>query len=290
MLSSIRTKQLMITAAITLLTAFLFSRDIKGLVKPKTEPTKVTAREQVETAPTTLAINLAEISKSAKTKLNIDASSEISGLEAKYADASVQVEQLTLAKTLAKKWNSLEQPIPSAMYLEIVAEKEQTLESWLATGDRFLSAFDAVRDSTLLPTLLEKANFAYKNAIAIDSASNEAKTGLGITIVNGLGMPMQGISMLMEVVKKDPNNLKANLSLGTFAIKSGQFDKAIARFKRVIEIKPSPEAYFYLGTAYENLGNNEEAIDTYLKSKKLASNPTLSKFVDGKVLELKSKN
>ena len=80
------------------------------------------------------------------------------------------------------------------------------------------------------------------------------------------------------------------MALGTFAIKSGQFDKAITRFNSIIAMKPSPDAYFYLATAYENLGKNEEAVNAYLNSKKLAANPTLSTFIDKKVAELKTKN
>jgi tetratricopeptide (TPR) repeat protein len=76
-----------------------------------------------------------------------------------------------------------------------------------------------------------------------------------------------------------------------FAIKSGQFDKAIIRFNDIIaNIKATPDAYFYLATPNENLGNNmTEAIDAYLNSKKLAANPTLSKWIDTKVAELKNK-
>jgi cytochrome c-type biogenesis protein CcmH/NrfG len=39
---------------------------------------------------------------------------------------------------------------------------------------------------------------------------------------------MQGIALLLEVVAKDPNNFSANLNLGMFAMKSGQYDKAVA--------------------------------------------------------------
>jgi cytochrome c-type biogenesis protein CcmH/NrfG len=42
---------------------------------------------------------------------------------------------------------------------------------------------------------------------------------------------MQGITLLLEVVKQDPNNHAANLNLGMFAMKSGQYDKAVIRFK-----------------------------------------------------------
>ncbi|HTM97567.1 MAG TPA: hypothetical protein VL088_02435, partial [Pedobacter sp.] len=84
-------------------------------------------------------------------------------------------------------------------------------------------------------------------------------------------------------------NLKANMSFGVFAIQSGQFDKAVTRFTNIIEtIKATPDAYFYLGRAYESLDKKTEAIDAYLNSKKLAANPTFSSFIDKKVAELKN--
>lgn len=289
MINSIRSKQTILIAAMALLIAFLFTRDIKGLVKPKEEPTAaVPAGGQMAVAETA-AINLNEVSTTGKNLLSANLSAEIKALENAYQTAP-EAKKAAAAKLLAQKWDDVEQAVPSALYLELLAEKEQTLENWLLAGDRFLKAFDNTRDSLLQPALLQKANTAYTNAVKIDSVNADAKTGLGITIVNGMGMPMQGIAMLMDVVKKDPKNLKANMSLGTFAMKSGQFDKAVTRFNDIIAIKASPEAYFYLGTAYENLGKNSEAIDAYLKSKKLAGNATLSKFIDDKVSALRSKN
>lgn len=271
-----------------LLVAFLFTRDIKGLVKPKEDTTAAVPAGGQMPASETAAISLNEVSTTGKNLLSASLATEITSLENSFKSAA-EDNKVPAAKLLAQKWDDLEQPVPSALYLEIIAGKEPSLNNWLLTGDRFLKAFDNTRDSLLQPALLQKANLAYTNAVAIDSASADAKTGLGITIVNGMGMPMQGIAMLMDVVKKDPKNLKANMSLGTFAIKSGQFDKAITRFNNIIAIKPSPDAYFYLGTAYENLGKNNEAIDAYLKSKKLAANATLSKFIDDKVIALKTK-
>ncbi len=287
----IRTKQISIIAAIALLIGFLFTRDIKGLVKPKEENGKggAPAGAQMAAAGPSQEISLTEVSATAKNEIGTSLSTEITGLEQTFNAAS-EKDKLATAKLLAQKWDDVNQVIPSALYLEIVAEKEQTFASWLGAGDYLLKAFDNTQDSILQPALLQKANTAYANALKLDSANNDAKTGLGVTIVSGLGMPMQGIAMLLDVVKKDPKNLKANMSLGTFAIKSGQFDKAIKRFNDIIAIKPSPDAYFYLATAYENLGKNTEAVTAYLESKKLAANPTLSKFIDDKVLALKNKN
>ncbi|MHA4893658.1 tetratricopeptide repeat protein [Pedobacter sp. PWIIR3] len=286
MLNSIRSKQLVIIGAVFLLVAFLFTRDIKGLVKPKEQNGKGPAASGQMAPQSATPINLAEVSASAKNAVSPSIASEITSLEQSYNAASGS-EKATAAKALAQKWDDVEQIVPSSLYLEIFANEDKSLKSWLDAGDKLSKAFDNTRDSLLQPALLQKANTAYTNALALDSTNIEAKTGLGITIVNGMGMPMQGIAMLLDVVKKDPKNLKANTSLGTFAIKSGQFDKAITRFKDIIAIQPSPDAYFYLATAYENLGKNPEAIEAYLQSKKLAANPTLSKFIDDKVIELK---
>ncbi|WP_442589772.1 tetratricopeptide repeat protein [Pedobacter sp. AW31-3R] len=287
MMNTIRSKQIIAISAVLLLIAFLFTRDIKGLVKPKEETTGVPAASQLTSSAN--AINLAAVSTAAKNSINANIAAEITALENTYNSASGE-EKTNAAKVLADKWDDVEQSVPSALYLEIIANDNKTLNNWLAAGGKFMKAFDTTQDSLISPALLEKANAAYTNAVSLDSTNLEAKTGLGITIVNGMGAPMSGIAMLLEVVKKDPANIRANMSLGTFAIKSGQFDKAIIRFKDIIAMKPSPDAYFYLATAHENLGQNEEAVAAYLNSKKLAANPTLSAFIDKKVAELKNKN
>lgn len=281
MLNNIRIKQLLIITAIILLVGFLFNREIKGLVKP--EESAQMPVEQTE------KISIEEVSATAKNLVSNAIVKDITFLENEYKNAS-HTEKIANAKLLAQKWDDVEQAIPSAMYLEVIAKSEPNLTNWLNAGNRFLKAFENTRDSLIQPTMLQKANAAFTKAMAIDSANTDAKTGMGITIVNGMGAPMQGIAMLLDVVKKDPKNLKANMSLGMFAMRSGQFDKAVVRFNDIISnIKATPEAYLLLATAYESLGKNTQAIDAYLSSKKLAANPTITSFVDKKVAELKNK-
>jgi tetratricopeptide (TPR) repeat protein len=285
-------KQGVVIGVIVLLVAFLFTRDIKGLVKPTEENGKVPATGQMAGAGTespTEAISIEKASEASKNAINKNLTVEINALENSYKSADGD-KKIALAEQLAQKWDDVEQITPSALYLEVVAKAKPSVSQWLNTGNRFLKAFDSTQDSLAQPLLLQKANTSFKNVLALDSNNIEAKTGLGVTIVNGLGAPMQGIAMLLEVVAKEPKNIKANMNLGLFSIKSGQFAKAIPRFNTVIESKPSPEAYFYLGTALENLGKNKEAVDAYLNSKKLAANTTLTSFLDKKIAELKNKN
>lgn len=285
MLNNIRSKQVIIIVAMLVLVGFLFTREIKGLVKPKEETKEMPAVEANNTA---AQLNITEVSNTAKNLISTASTKEISIIESDYMSAS-GIEKTKKATVLAQKWNDLEQSIPSAMYLEEVAKSEPSSTNWLTAGDRYLKAFDNTpEDNDIRVTLLQRANIAFKNSLAIDSSLTDAKTGLGITIVNGAGAPMEGIALLMAVVKKDPKNIKANMNLGLFAIKSGQFDKAIIRFNDVINnIGASPEAYFYLATAYESLNKKNEAIDAYLNSRKLTANPSFLKFLDNKIAELK---
>ena len=50
--------------------------------------------------------------------------------------------------------------------------------------------------------------------------------------------PMEGIGPIREVVQRDPDNLYAQMILGLGGMKSGQFDKAIERFKIVVDKQP----------------------------------------------------
>lgn len=287
MLNNIRSKQVIIIVAMLALVGFLFTREIKGLIKPKDEASQMPplTEQANSTAP---QLNLEEASSTAKNLISVASTKEIVALENAYKSATGNSKN-TEATKLAKKWDDLEHAIPSALYLEVVATSEPSSTNWLAAGDRFLKAFDNTpEDNPVRATVLEKANISFKNALALDSSVIDAKTGLGVTIVNGAGAPMEGIRLLQEVVAKDPKNLKANMNLGLFAIKSGQFDKAITRFNGIISnIGATPDAYFYLATAYESLGKKNEAIDAYLNSKKLTANPTFLKFIDSKIAELK---
>ena len=287
MLNNIRSKQVIIIVAMLALVGFLFTREIKGLVKPKEDAAQVPASTEL-TNSNAPQLSLEEASSTAKNLISVASTKEITALENAYNSASGENKNAE-ANKLAKKWDDLEHAIPSAMYLELVAKNQPSSTSWLAAGDRFLKAFDNTpEEDPVRATVLQKANVAFKNALAIDSTVIDAKTGLGVTIVNGAGAPMEGIRLLMQVVAKDPKNLKANMNLGLFAIKSGQFDKAITRFKDIISnIGGTPDAYFYLATAYESLGKKNEAIDAYLNSKKLTANPTFIKFIDSKLAELK---
>jgi tetratricopeptide (TPR) repeat protein len=261
----------------------LLSMDIKGLVKPKEGATESSHDAGQAQMP---ALSLQSISETAKEGLNASIAEEITALEAKLNQAPASG-KLAIQKQLAEKWDDVNQPAPQAFYYQMIAAKDSTYANWLKTGDLFAAAYQSAPDTLVQPALTQKAIDAYQKALALQPNSLDAKTGLGVAYVSGTGNPMQGIQLLLGVVKEDPENVKANYNLGLFSMRSGQFDKAVNRFKTVIAKQPDPESWFYLATSYENLGQKQEAILAFQKSKELAADPNLSKFVDKKVEELK---
>ncbi len=274
-------KQIAVIALIAVLVAALFSLNIKGLQKEEASKPTPAAKDQA-----VVALSLEQVSESAKQTINASLAAEITSLETALKNAD-EPSKLALYKQLAQKWDDVNVATPSAFYKELVAQTESSYENWVIAGDQLTTAYQTTQDSTSQPALVQKAITAYQAALKLNPASLDAKTGLGTAYVSGTPNPMQGITLLLEVVKQDPKNIKANTNLGLFAMRSGQFDKAVTRFKTVIEQKPDPEAWFYLATSYENLGQNKDAILAYEKSKELAANPGLSNFVDQKIQALK---
>lgn len=279
-----KTKQYIIIGSVIVLMGILLSLDIKGLVKTEEESTEVQSGE-VSAVSGSSTVTAASVTLVAKQNVNASLVADIEKLEKKINSSSAS-DLVELQKELAQKWDDVNQPAPAAFAYEVIAEKQANYENWLKAGDKFTEGYQNFPDTSAIPGLVQKAINAYNKALEYNKESLEAQTGLGIAYVTGTQNPMQGIQMLLEVVKKDPKNLGANMNLGLFSMKSGQFQKAVDRFKTVIEINQNPEAYFYLATSYENLGMKKEAIAAYEKSKTLAADPGLAGFVDRKIKEL----
>jgi len=102
---------------------------------------------------------------------------------------------------------------------------------------------------------------------AIDKANapvaDSTKIQQAIQLVNG-PQPMQGIQMLLTMVEENPKNVEAHFVLGEFAIRSGQMEKAVARFNTIIELQPQNTlAYIYKGEALMQMDSLPAALATF---------------------------
>ncbi|NGM60895.1 hypothetical protein G5B30_03075 [Sphingobacterium sp. SGG-5] len=277
------TKQIVVIVVVVALTGTLLMQPIKGLVDKNNDTTEAVADEASS------MYTLETVSEQSKQGINPSLVQDITTIESQVekaeGDAKVQ-----LLQQLADKWNDVAKTIPQGFIYEEMAKLSPKAEYWLKSGDAYRTGYTNLQDTALASALNARAIQAYEKALELDTASLAAKTGLGAAFVTGTANPMAGISLLLEVVKADPQNVDANRTLGLFSLQSQQFDKAIDRFKKVVEQKPDAESYFYLATGYEKIGLATEAIAAYQKSKEMAADPTLSQYIDRQIDALSKSN
>jgi tetratricopeptide (TPR) repeat protein len=287
--------QIIVVSAVVVISGYLYFLPVKGLIKPKV--TKSGSGVVAGSKPSVSNVSVEDVSAPAKTAIGAALAATINDLEGQLKNANTDADKLSLRKKLAKQWDDDNQPAPAAFYYQAAARKENNFDDWLNAGQRFNDAYKGTQDTSVQPAFVQNAIESLKNAVKLKPDNLDAKTGLGVAYVNqtssGIadpdgGSPMQGIMLLLDVVKQDPNNRSANLNLGLFAMKSGQFEKAVARFKNMIAQKPEVEPYFYLAESYKQLGMKKEAIDAYQKCKDMIPDPIVGQKIDQYIKELKN--
>ena len=176
-----------------------------------------------------------------------------------FKNAENQEKRLIFADSLANAYKIVGKLDSLAKYLEIKAIENPSLENFLVAGDGYYQAFNFAVDQSKRSFLAKKTQDYYQRVLDEDSSLLNVKSKLAMTYVTG-SSPMQGITMLREVLAEDPNNQLTVYNLGMLSITSGQLDKAIEHFERLKDLDPeNPEAHFYLGYCFFELGKTEEA-------------------------------
>lgn len=109
--------------------------------------------------------------------------------------------------------------------------------------------------------------------------------------LNAGGPPMQTIVKLRDLAEKEPENVEAQFVLGTLSWQTGQYDKAMDRFRKVIALDPKgyPDAYAFLGRAYASLDSTKLAIEAIETYKTLVTDTALTNGAQRLIDELKTK-
>ncbi len=184
--------------------------------------------------------------------------------------------------------DSLHQPILSAYYMEQAALVSSVEKNWSEAGNRYYNATRFAKENERI-VLYKKAMDCFEKTLEINSKNVEAKISLASCYVEGSSDPMKGIGMLREVEKTDSNNVNLQLNFAFFSEKSGQWDRAIARFQKVLKIQPDfIEAYLHLADAYQQKGDKANAIESLEKYKNLVDDVTIKTEVQDYINKLKN--
>ncbi|MCU0359348.1 MAG: tetratricopeptide repeat protein [Bacteroidia bacterium] len=164
-------------------------------------------------------------------------------------------------------WDKQKRPDLAAYYTEALAEKKDSASAWYKAGNRYYYSIPFVKDESEIPLLYKRAVFCFDKSLKQDSLNTDAKIMLGACMVEGSEDPMKGISLLRAIEKTDSNNVKLQMTFALFSVKSGQLEKAVVRFKKVLQIDSAAiEVYLHLADAYEKLNQPQlslKMLETY---------------------------
>jgi tetratricopeptide (TPR) repeat protein len=268
-----------------LLTILLYSTTkdrLFGERKVKTQPQVSSGSQETISTDSILYYSKKNLTKEQVARLN--------QLENSISRGDVAAQKLSLYHQLAHFWeDSARLFAPYAMYTGEAARLENSEKSLTFAAHLFLDNLTNEEDPRMKQWEALQAKDLFDRSLKLNPSNDSSKVGLGATyLFGGIAMPMEGIQMIRDVVQRDPNNAYAQMTLGKASVLSGQLDKAVERFKTVIQLQPgNPEASLLLADTYDRMNNKQAAIEWYEKSLSLIPNPDIKSEVKKRITDLK---
>jgi len=188
---------------------------------------------------------------------------DIRSIKTSIENSSNRADSISLLKKLSGAWYEQKEPVLAGYYAEMVAELEESAESWSMAGTTYAIALH--NNSTPKKEKIYAANqsrSAFENAISLEPKNINHRINLALTYVRQPleNQPMKGIQMLLDLNEKYPDEEAVLYQLGRLAIQTGQYTKAIERLERVVELDPNRKnAFCMLAEAYSSTNQLEKA-------------------------------
>ena len=229
-----------------------------------------------------------------KLKMSPGLLAQVNRLENAVVRGDVKNQQIQADHQLAAFWKDSVQNgfLAYAYYTGEAAKLENSEKSLTFAAQLFLNNLRGQDNPALKSWMANQSRDLLERAETLNPANDSTKIGLGATyIFGGSGEPadvMKGIQKILEVTRRDSLNMYAQFMLGLGGIESGQYDKAVQRFLKVVRYDPGNlDAILNLGEAYEKMGNKPAARTWYSEAKKLTNNQELIDAINERLGSLK---
>ena len=226
----------------------------------------------------------------AKEALSQEQLTRINFLENSISRGNVADQKKHVFHQLARFWKDTARIFePFAWYTAQAARLENSEKTLTFAAHLFLDNLKAEQNAEMKNWKAVQAKDLFERSLTLNPANDSAKVGLGATYLFGFSeTPMEGILKIRKVVEKDSTNVYAQMTLGQASMVSGQLDKAVDRFTKVVRLQPDNlEAILSLADVYERQGNKKAAVEWYTKSLSQIGIERLRKEVEQRIEQLK---
>jgi tetratricopeptide (TPR) repeat protein len=174
----------------------------------------------------------------------------------------------------------------AAWFADTAAAFYNTPAAWRKAGEAYYQAYTFAVDEQKQQQLAGRAQYYLGKVLQQEPGNLEVKCQLAMTYLSSA--PMQGVTLLREVLDADPKNQTALFNLGMLAIQSGQYERAAGRLEELLAVNPAhTQGRLLLGVAYMNLGRKRQAREQFELIKKADPDPAVQATVDSYLKDLR---
>lgn len=233
------------------------------------------------------------VEQQAIAKLSQQRQQYLSGLLESVKRGDVKDQSIHVYHQVASFWkDSVPTPLLHFAYTAKASDLEGNEKSLTFAAHSILGYLPYAQSGEEQSWLANRAKALFDKALSINPANDSSIVGSGACIMYGAesgeqGM-MAGIMKVREVAQKDSNNMFAQYMLGIGGMISKQYDKAAARFEKVVKAQPTNlEALFKLAEAYEMMGDKQKAIGWYKVIDEQVKDKDIKAAIASRIEELK---
>jgi len=212
-------------------------------------------------------------------------------LEQSVIRGDVKKQKLDVFHQLAHFWKDSARIFePYAWYEAEAARLENSEKSLTFAAHLILENLRNEESDQLKRWKALQAKDLFERSLRINDKNDSTIVGLGACYIFGniAENPMEGILKVRQVVEKDSTNIFAQMVLGQGSLMSGQYDRAIDRFEKVLALQPvNLEAILLMAEVFERKEDKANAIKWYSKALPLALNPAMRSALEKRINELK---
>jgi len=274
---------------ITIVVAVLLIAVIYRFGRIIPEKKSVQSQQLTPETPVT-SITIDTILALAKKELTTEQVVRLNTLENSISRGDVKEQKLKLYHQLAHFWSDTIGIFEPYVWYEAEAARLENSEKNLTFVARLF--LDNLQTDGSLQRRQWKALQAkdlFERSLKINSDNDSSKIGLGACYIFGdiSAMPMEGITKIRQVVDKDSTNVYGQIMLAKGSVRSGQYDKAIARLQTVVRLQPNNiEAVLLLADVYEKMDDKKNAILWYQRSLQHINRQDIKDEIEKRIKEL----
>ena len=219
-----------------------------------------------------------------KAKLPAHAVSEVNAIETRLKATTDSTKMVADIDSLGGVWLEHKQLAVGAYYKAEAAKLENSEKKLNFAGQILMDLAQNEQAQNVQVWEAQEAIECFQQSLKINPKNDTITLMLASGLIEGVGETMQGVQLLLALVRENPNHVPANLMLGRMAVQSGQNDKAIGRFETVLKQDPNnTEALFFASEAYRAKGEKTKAIELLEKCKKIVNKPEFTRDIDDRI-------